>query len=119
VDTMQLGDQIDVFLTWEDLQRFDEDYTVFVQLVGPDGRPHGQIDTFPVQGTYPTSKWQVGEHIADAYRVRLDDDAPPGEYKIHLGFYLLANMERLPVVDETGAQIGNQYILGTLEVVGR
>jgi hypothetical protein len=119
VDTMQPGDYLDVLLAWEALARFEEDYTVFVQLVGPDGRPHGQSDAFPVQGTYPTSQWEVGERIDDAYRLQLDADAPQGEYEIHLGFYLLATSERLPVIGETGAEIANRYILGAVNVVGR
>ncbi len=117
--TLHPGEEIDVFLTWEVVQRFDDDYTVFVQLIGPDGLPHGQSDVYPVQGTYPTGAWQVGERINDAYRVHLYDDAPPGEYEILLGFYLLASGERLPIIDETGAPIANRYILGQIEVVGR
>ncbi|MBN1286961.1 MAG: DUF2723 domain-containing protein [Anaerolineae bacterium] len=118
-DTLAPGDLLNVYLMWEALQPFDADYTVFVQLVGPDGRPHGQSDAFPVQGTYPTGQWKVGERIGDAYQLRVDADAPPGRYEIHLGFYLLATGERLPVVDETGAPVANRYILGTIQIVGR
>lgn len=118
-ETLSPGDLLDVYMTWEVMQTFEADYTVFVQLVGPDGRPHGQADAFPVQGTYPTGQWKVGERISDGYQLRVDHDAPPGLYEIHLGFYLLSTGERLPVIDETGAPVANHYILGTIQVVGR
>ena len=115
-ETLEPGALLDVFLVWQPLQPFDKDYTVTVQLIGPDGVLYGQTDSYPVQGTHPTSRWEVGERIADGYQVRLADDAPPGAYQVQVGLYLLATLERLPVVDDTGAEVDNRYILGTIAV---
>ncbi len=114
--SMQPGGLLDVYLVWQPLQTFDKDYTVTVQLIGPDGVLHGQADSYPVQGTYPTSQWKAGERIPDGYQVRLNDDAPPGTYQVQVGLYLLATLERLPVVDATGAPVDDRYIIGTVEV---
>jgi hypothetical protein len=105
-----------VQLRWRALRRLAEDYTVFVQLVGPDGRLHGQADAWPVQGTYPTSQWDQGEEVDDLYEVRLDGNAPPGKYQVHAGWYLLETMERLPLVNEAGRWSGDSIIVGEFRV---
>ena len=111
------GEAVPVVLRWQALRALDEDYTVFVHLVGPDGRLHGQVDMWPVQGSYPTSRWTPGEEVADPYEVPLDPDAPPGTYRIEVGWYLLATMQRLPVVDARGRPIGDSFVVGPFSVV--
>jgi hypothetical protein len=61
-----------------------------------------------VQGTFPTSQWTPGETVVDPYLVQLSADLPPGDYRIHVGLYLLATGQRLPVVDESGAAIDDK-----------
>jgi hypothetical protein len=110
------GDLIPVDLRWRALRRMHEDYTLFVQLVGPDGRLYGQVDTWPVQGTYPTGEWIPGEEVPDRHEVRLDSDAPRGRYTIQVGWYLLATMQRLLVIDGEGKPIGDAFVVGHLDV---
>ena len=66
------------------------------------------MDAWPVQGTLPTSQWTPGEVISDPYLVQLSGDLPPGDYRLHVGLYLLATGERLAVVDESGAARGDE-----------
>jgi hypothetical protein len=91
------GAPVELTLVWQAAQAIEEDYTLFIQLLAPDGRPHGQIDVWPKDGTHPTSQWKEGERIEDHYLVYLDAGAPPGKYEIAVGWYLLKTMERLPV----------------------
>jgi hypothetical protein len=102
------GAPLEVAVEWQSLGTIDEDYTVFVQLIGPDGRPHGQVDTWPVQGTYPTSGWSAGERVADRYTVTLDGDAPSGGYQLWVGLYLLRTNTRLPVLGGDGTPIDDK-----------
>ena len=95
-----------------------EDYTVSVQLIGPDGRLWGQTDAWPVQGTLPTSQWSPGQRIADSYTVALSADAPSGRYQVGVVVYLLATQTRLTVVDESGRATGDIVWVGELEVMG-
>jgi len=111
------GEAIPIVLRWQALRALDEDYTVFVHLIGPDGRLHGQVDMWPVQGSYPTSRWTPGEEVTDPYDVRLEPDAPPGTYRIEVGWYLLATMQRLPVVDARGRPVGDSTVVGSFSVV--
>ena len=110
------GGTILVALRWRAMRALDQDYTVFVHLVGPDGRLHGQVDAWPVQGTRPTSQWTPGEEVSDPYEVRLDPDALPGPYRVEVGWYLLATMQRLPVVDASGRPTGDSFIAGGFSV---
>jgi len=112
------GEVIPVALQWRALRAMDKDYTVFVQLIGPDGRPHGQVDMWPVQGTYPTSQWTPGQELKDPYEVRLDPDAPAGDYRVEVGWYLLATMQRLQILDAAGHTIGDSFVAGELSVGG-
>ena len=109
------GETVPVALQWRALRAMDKDYTVFVHLVGPDGRLHGQVDMWPVQGSYPTTRWTPGEELTDLYEVRLAPDAPPGHYQVEVGWYLLATMRRLQVVDADGQPIGDALVVGEFD----
>ncbi len=114
--TVSPGELVPVNLRWRGLRPIDEDYTVFVHVVGPDGRLRGQVDSWPVQGSYPTSQWTPGREITDRYEVRLDGDAPAGEYRVEVGLYLLETMQRLRVLGEQGQPVGDSFVAGTFRV---
>jgi hypothetical protein len=89
----------------------DEDYTVFVHILDERQRIWGQEDIWPVHGTYPTSQWKEYEIIKDVHSVRLSYEAPPGEYQIEVGLYLLSTMARLPVLDEEMRPVDDKVII--------
>jgi len=113
LDRRQLrpGEALELSLTWQCLRKMDEDYTVFVHILGKEQRIWGQEDVWPVHGTYPTSQWKEGEIIEDIHSVRLSYEAPPGEYQIEVGLYLLSTMARLPVLDEEMRAIDDKVII--------
>jgi hypothetical protein len=110
------GEIIPVTLRWRALRSMDEDYTVFVQLIGPDGRLHGQVDMWPVQGSYPTSQWTPGMEMSDPYEVQLNPDAPPGPYRVEVGWHLLATMERLQILDARWRPVADSFVVGEFSV---
>ena len=118
IDLRQLrpGETIHVQLDWRSLKKWDADYTVTVQLIGPDGKLHGQVDAWPVQGTLPTSSWAAGQRVTDPYAVSLQPDAPSGLYRIEVGWYLLATLRRLPVVDAAGRPSDDRVVVGEFSV---
>jgi hypothetical protein len=115
-DVLRPGESIQVTLDWRGLKRWDADYTAFVHLVGPDGRLHGQVDAWPAQGTLPTSSWDAAQRLSDPYSVTLDPDAPSGRYQIEVGWYLLATLRRLPVLDANANAIDDHFIIAEFEV---
>ncbi len=95
--TLAPGDTLNAVLHWRSDAEFSQDYTAFVQLIGPDGQLYGQQDQQPGGGQFPTSGWLPGEYIADSYTVPLAADAPPGAYQLAIGLYDAATGQRLPV----------------------
>jgi hypothetical protein len=89
----------------------EEDYTVFVQVVDEQDRIVGQADSWPLQGTFPTSQWLMGEILWDPYLVRLSEDLQPGQYRLYVGWYLLGTQRRLSVVDEAGTAVNDKVVV--------
>lgn len=105
----QPGQTLTFDLYWEATEKIDQDYTVFVHLLGPfnpatGGPVWAQHDGQPLEGQYPTRHWLVGSSIKDRHVVTLPPDIPPGEYQVETGLYLLGTGERLPVNQADGAR---------------
>jgi 4-amino-4-deoxy-L-arabinose transferase-like glycosyltransferase len=111
------GDALRVALFWQAEQQMDEDYSVFVHLVDKNGHIWGQKDNQPEGGFYPTSFWDEGEVIRDEYEFMIEPDAPPGEYQIEVGMYILATGQRLRVIGENDQVVDDKVLLGPVEVV--
>jgi len=110
------NETLDVQLEWQGRRPWNADYTVFVHLLGPDGQVHGQVDQWPLEGTLATRDWQAGRILDDVYHVTVPGDAPTGEYQIEVGWYLLATLRRLPVVDASGRPMDDRVLIGTVMV---
>lgn len=88
--------------TWlEALRPVDRDYTMFVHVIGPDGRVLTQNDGQPVENAYPTSRWLVGERVIDRREVPVPS-SPVAGARVVIGFYDPATGVRLPRHDAPG-----------------
>jgi arabinofuranosyltransferase len=84
---------------WQALQNIDEDYTLFVHIV-PIGEtsPTTQLDTRPIEGSYPTFLWEQGEVIP--LTIQLDNlPHQAGTYDVLIGWYETTSGERLKIDD--------------------
>ncbi len=113
---LQPGGQLPISLRWQSLSPVDEDYTVFIQVLDDQDKIVGQVDAWPMQGTYPTSQWKPGEIMDDPYLVQLDADLPAGQYRLQIGWYLLSTLRRLPVLDEDGSPLDDKMTIENLVV---
>ncbi len=113
------GDTVRLALFWQALAEMDQDYTVFTHLIDKDGVVWGQKDGWPVDGSYPTSRWAQGDVIEDLYEIEIPPETPPGDYQLEVGMYLSETGERLPVADEAGLPLGNRILLSSTVRVGR
>lgn len=105
------GGSLPLSLHWLSLAPLGDDYTLFLQVVDANDRIVGQIDAWPLQGTLPTSQWQPGQTLTDPYTIPLDNNLPPGEYRLLIGWYLLADLRRLPILNADGRAIDDKLIL--------
>jgi hypothetical protein len=115
-DVLQAGDPLSVTLYWQALGTADEDYTVFVHAVGPDGITWGQSDAWPDDGQAPTTTWVADEVIVDAHSFSLREDAPPGVYTLFVGFYNAERGTRQPLYDENGRLPDDRLSLTSFQV---
>jgi hypothetical protein len=110
------GDEVALTLHWQALAadpagQNPRNLVVFVHLLDAAGAVRGQVDRQPAAGARPTSGWVAGEFIADAYAVKLDADAPPGDYRLEIGLYDPATLQRLPAVNEQGRRWPNDGVV--------
>jgi hypothetical protein len=113
---VEAGTHLPLTLTWQSLVNAQEDYTVFIHLVGSDGVPLAQIDSEPLAGTYPTSFWRVGEQISDPYHLEIPPGVLAGDYELRVGLYLLSNGQRLPLVSTDGETLGDSILLDQVTI---
>ena len=106
------GSALTVKLYWRALASMTDDYTVFVHLVDANGKTVAQKDDQPQGGAYPTSFWDVGETIADAYAVAIPRELAAGDYRVEIGVYRASDSTRLPIRNG-----GDTLNLGTVRVV--
>jgi 4-amino-4-deoxy-L-arabinose transferase-like glycosyltransferase len=111
------GDTVHLTLHWQSLAPTDEDFTVFAQLLGPDGQLHGQQDNQPVGGLWPTTRWSAGDRVADRYDIAISPTAPPGQYHLLVGMYNATTGERLSVTQNGAPVPDNAILLTTLNVL--
>jgi len=89
------GGTLRVPMYWRALAPMDEDYTVFLHLLDRDGKIIAQTDAQPHQGAYPTSFWDVGEIVRDAYELTIPPDAEACAYLLYGGLYRARDGARL------------------------
>jgi hypothetical protein len=106
-------DRRNLILFWKKSAPVAEDYTVFVHVLDSSDNIVKQWDLQPGNGNDPTSLWEDGETVTDVYTVEVSTH---GMYRVELGLYRPATMERLPVTDGKGAALGDHVTLGPFEV---
>jgi hypothetical protein len=94
---VKAGERVKVTLCWEAMRPMDEDYSLFIHLLGRDNLRVGERTTYPGQGRFPTSLWAVGRAFCDAYWVEIAPWAPAPElYALEVGLYDAKDGKRLP-----------------------
>jgi len=110
------GQLLFVTLEWESLAPMARSYTVFVQILGPDGKVVAQKDQMPIGDMMPTTSWVPGQIIVDNYVLLLEPGLQGEKYALVAGMYDLADGTRLPVVGSAGEELGDFLFLTTVEV---
>ena len=98
-----------VQVQWQATQVVQKNYTVFVQLLDPSGKLLAQIDQQPQQGDFPTSTWQPGDGIEDAYRFAQSTPPDAPWAQMIIGLYD-QEQKRLPLQTD-GAQPSDFFVL--------
>jgi hypothetical protein len=111
------GQSIQIALHWAAIAPPEEDYSVFVHLLGPDGTLVAQQDNIPVHGTYSTLLWKAGERLDDTYELTVPSNAPAGSYTLVAGMYDWRTGKRLVALKDCNSPLAeNRITLATFEV---
>ncbi len=117
---LQPGDSLTVTLYWQSLAEMNRDYAVFVHLLDENDLVIAQRNTFPGLGSFPTTLWQAGDAIADAYTLTLPETTyAPSSAQLEVGPYDAATGERLPVYGANGELAGDNVRFGKIGVLPR
>lgn len=100
------GDTVSIALFWQAVEDIAADYLLSLQLKDTDGHTQMEQKGRPVDGTYPTSRWEEGEVLRDWHDLTLAATTPQGLYDV-----VIAVLE--------GDELWRQVSLGQLEVRGR
>ncbi|MBN2392918.1 MAG: hypothetical protein JXR84_19460, partial [Anaerolineae bacterium] len=103
------GARVTLVLSWDVTASLPEDYTVFAHVFAADGKLIAQGDGLPLDGDYPSSYWQAGEHLTDKREIAIENAGSKPAYLL-VGFYRLGDGARLPVVDANGQRVTDDAI---------
>lgn len=110
---VEAGRPLPVTLYWQSLKNMGANFIMFNHLVDAEGRQWGGEDRL-AQDVYSTLLWAPGEVVVDSFVVRVDPQAPPGNYQLLVGLYLpmgeaaisLPLMQDGEMTDRTSVSIG-------------
>ncbi len=111
------GDIVPLTLVWQSEATPGERYVVFAHVIDRRDLLWGQRDSEPGSGLRPTTTWRPGEQIQDNIGLPVLAGTPPGDYQIEVGLYRPDNGQRLPIVDQSGASLGDRILLGPLSII--
>jgi len=101
------GQEMGLLTYWRILEQPDYPPKIFVHLLDGHSRIWGQHDGLDV----PMEGWYPGDVIVQLHTFAVAADAPPGRYWIEVGLYNPRTMERLQVIGDDGASLGNRLLL--------
>jgi 4-amino-4-deoxy-L-arabinose transferase-like glycosyltransferase len=64
---VRAGEAIAITLYWRCLGRMEYNYTLAVQVLGPDYKSYGGVNLYPGRGNFATSLWRVGDAFSETY----------------------------------------------------
>jgi hypothetical protein len=110
------GETLTVELRFLAVRPIVNDYTVKVDLIGPDWAWRVPSDATPAGGAIPTLKWIAGSRLADRHTLTVPADAQPGAAQLALAVYDAFTQHALPLLDPDLAALGPTVPLGTVEI---
>jgi 4-amino-4-deoxy-L-arabinose transferase-like glycosyltransferase len=102
------GDTLPFVLFWQAREKVERDYLISLQLQDENGRVWGEHRSRPVEGAYPTIRWDKGEIVRDQQDWGVPPDVPLGPHRLLVG-----------LIDEASGQQVGQAELGWLTVEAR
>jgi hypothetical protein len=82
------GGMVPVTFYWRLRESVDENYSLYIHLLGRDGEIVNRIDSYPGRGLIPTSAWEPGVILQDRYDVPIPEDVQtPVLTRLRIGWW--------------------------------
>ncbi|MHB0875319.1 MAG: 6-pyruvoyl-tetrahydropterin synthase-related protein [Anaerolineae bacterium] len=104
------GDALTLTLFWRTNSFVGSSMRRFVDLVGTDGRIVAQVDSWAIDGLYPTDRWLPLHNIADPVTLRVPLSAAPGEYHLVVGLHDATTLSRPQVYRRSGEAVSEAAV---------
>ncbi len=114
--TVRAGETVEVTLFWKAQQAMEINFQVFLHLTRSDGTIVAQSDKLN-PGDFPTRRWPPDKYVRDLHRIVVPAETGPGLYTLSTGMWVQDEGWRLPLVDENGEQIGDHYVIQSIQVL--
>jgi hypothetical protein len=105
------GQPFTITLAWQAQKTPRQDLVRFVHLLDPEGVLMAQRDGSPCGGECPTSSWLPGEVLVEDVRVQAPVGLAPESYRLAVGWYDAATLQRLAVLDENGQPMADNLLI--------
>ena len=106
------GQEIDLTLYWRMLSETEEDYWVFIRLVGKEGQVLLEETNRLQFNDLPTSALSGGQILEDKHVLAIPPDVTePGIYELQLSVYSLVTGWRLTIIGRAGEPRGTELSL--------
>ena len=111
------GERIYTAVTWRSAQSQGAVLGTSLRLMGADGQAWAQMDEQPLGPLFDSTRWPAGLAQRQALALRIPEGTPPGEYKVVLVAYMVANGQPLEPMAANGADASPPgMILGRVSV---
>lgn len=113
------GDDVEITLYLRAREKIEQNYPLFVQLLGQEDLVVGNVTSHPGWGRFPTSLWKPGAIYPDRYRVTIWDNISnrsPLLATLFVGFIDPETRLPLPIHNAQGAPVARAYV-GAVTVV--
>jgi hypothetical protein len=100
------GERVKVTLCWEAVHPLEQDYVLFIHLLGRDNARVAERNTYSGQGRFPSSLWPPGRAFCESYRLEIASwAAAPELYALEVGLYDAATGQRLTAQNASGQAV--------------
>jgi 4-amino-4-deoxy-L-arabinose transferase-like glycosyltransferase len=118
---VRASEAIAITLYWRCLGRMEHNYTLAVQVLGPDYQAYGGLNLYPGRGNFATSLWQLGDTFSETYWIPIAPDVPaPVMGRIKVAFFVDdSTQEHLPVLAPQEQVADRSAVFGRIKIVPR
>jgi hypothetical protein len=105
------GQALIAIFVWRVSTIVEKDYTLFAHLLDAGDKIITQSDGLLTSVGEPTNRWRPASSYVTPIVLPIDANTPAGTYRLEIGLYDAATLERLLIVDATGLPISDKLVI--------